>query len=239
MVHGAHGKPLHIAGRTEHLDIQWGEARGRASFIVIVGLEAPPCLIGMDIMRPLRVRIDVTEGTATPAQPDPQTIHLNAAQTQQPQKRLLPRPTSSPPLPQGATVSGASLQTPRAVATPQLLPQHQGRSLAEAGNATTPEPAQTPVHPPGPPPTLLHRPTVLTLTRLAVLGCYRQQIFLPRQLALWGVTTLGHLRTSFFALMALSRSLWPAYPRSLVVQSFGMPCTTTGQSPFSFTQGKA
>ena len=38
-VHGAHGKPLHIAGRTEHLDIQWGEARGRASFIVIVGLE--------------------------------------------------------------------------------------------------------------------------------------------------------------------------------------------------------
>ena len=34
----------------------------------------------MDIMRPLRVRIDVTNGTATPAQPDPQTIHLNAAQ---------------------------------------------------------------------------------------------------------------------------------------------------------------
>ena len=91
-VHGAHGKPLHIAGRTEHLDIQWGEARGRASFIVIVGLESPPCLIGMDIMRPLRVRIDVTAGTATPAQPDPQTIHLNAAQTRQPQKRLLPQP---------------------------------------------------------------------------------------------------------------------------------------------------
>ena len=81
-VRGAHGKPLQIAGRTQHLDIQWGEARGRASFIVIVGLESPPCLIGMDIMRPLRVRIDVTEGTATPAQPDPQTIHLNAAQTQ-------------------------------------------------------------------------------------------------------------------------------------------------------------
>ena len=33
-------------------------------------------------MRPLRVRIDVTNGTATPAQPDPQTIHLNAAQAQ-------------------------------------------------------------------------------------------------------------------------------------------------------------
>ena len=92
-VHGAHGKPLHIAGRTRHLDIQLGEARGRASFIIIVGLESPPCLIGMDIMRPLRVRIDVTEGTATPAQPDPQTIHLNAAQTQPPQGplQLFPR----------------------------------------------------------------------------------------------------------------------------------------------------
>ena len=45
-------------------------------------LESPPCLIGMDIMRPLRVCIDVTNGTATPAQLDPQTIHLNAAQQQ-------------------------------------------------------------------------------------------------------------------------------------------------------------
>ena len=80
-VHGAHGKPLQIAGKTQHLDIQRGEARGRASFIVIVGLESPPCLIGMDIMRPLRVHIDVTNGTATPAQPDPQTVHLNAAQS--------------------------------------------------------------------------------------------------------------------------------------------------------------
>ena len=33
-------------------------------------------------MRPLRVRFDVTNGTATPVQPDPQTIHLNAAQAQ-------------------------------------------------------------------------------------------------------------------------------------------------------------
>ena len=32
-------------------------------------------------MRPLRTNIDVTRGTATPAQPDPQTLHLNAAQT--------------------------------------------------------------------------------------------------------------------------------------------------------------
>ena len=113
-VHGAHGKPLNIAGRTEHLDIQWGEARGRASFIVIVGLESPPCLIGMDIMRPLRVHIDVTNGTATPAHPDPQTIHLNAAQRQQPQKRLPAQTASPPPQPQPPRenpASGASLLT--------------------------------------------------------------------------------------------------------------------------------
>ena len=106
----------------------------------------------MDIMRPLRVRIDVTEGTATPARPDPKTIHLNAAQTQQLQKRLLPQPARSLPLPQEATVSGASLQTPRTVTNPPPLPQHQGRLLAEAGSATPPETAPIPAKPPGPPP---------------------------------------------------------------------------------------
>ena len=83
VVHGAHGKPLHVADKIQHLNLQWGEARGRASFIVINGLESPPVLIGRDIMRPLSVHIDVTNGTATPAQPDPQTIHLNAAQAQE------------------------------------------------------------------------------------------------------------------------------------------------------------
>ena len=134
------------------MDIQWGEARGRACFIVVVGLESPPCLIGMDIMRPLRVRIDVTEGTATPAQPDPQTIHLNAAQALQPQKKLLPQPACSPPLPQEAAVSGVFLQTHREVTTPPPLPQHQGRLLTEAGSVTPPESAPIPAHPPGPPP---------------------------------------------------------------------------------------
>ena len=149
-VHGAHGKPLNIAGRMEHLDIQWGEARGRASFIVIVGLESLPCLIGMDIMRPLRVRIDVTEGTATPAQPDPQTIHLNAAQTRQPQKRPLSQPASPPPLPQEEKT--ASLQTPRTAAPPSPLPQHQARPLAEAGSTALPEPANLPAAPTEPHP---------------------------------------------------------------------------------------
>ena len=62
-----------------------------------MGLESPPCLIGMDIMRPLRVHIDVTNGTATPAQPDPQTVHLNAAQSQQQRKEIsLPEETANP-----------------------------------------------------------------------------------------------------------------------------------------------
>ena len=95
-VHSAHSKPLQNAGKTQHLDLQWGEARGRACFIVIVGLESPPCLIGMDIMRLLRVHIDVTNGTATPAQPDPQTVHLNAAQQQQ-QRMKMPLPGVGPP----------------------------------------------------------------------------------------------------------------------------------------------
>ena len=37
VMHGAHGNPLQIAGKTQHLDLQWGEARGRACFIVIWG----------------------------------------------------------------------------------------------------------------------------------------------------------------------------------------------------------
>ena len=50
----------------------------------------------MDIMRPLRVHIDVTNGTATPAQPDPQAVHLNAAQSQQ-RRREIPSPGISLP----------------------------------------------------------------------------------------------------------------------------------------------
>ena len=50
VVHGTHGKPLQIAGKSQHLKVLWGEARGRASFIVIIGLESPPVLIEMDIL---------------------------------------------------------------------------------------------------------------------------------------------------------------------------------------------
>ena len=132
-VHGAHGKPLQIAGKTQHLDLQWGEARGRACFIVIVGLESPPCLIGMDIMRPLHVRIDVTNGTATPAQPDPQTIHLNAAQQQQMEKSL-PKPAppaaqpASPP-PEIAPPAAPLASPPSEIAPPSATPHTASRAL--------------------------------------------------------------------------------------------------------------
>ena len=120
-VHGVHGKPLQITSKTQHLDKQWGEARSRACFIVIVGLESPSCLIGMDIMRPLRVRIDVTNGTATPAQPDPQTVHLNAAQ-QQRMKKPLPKdiPPASPPV--ETAPQAAPPATPPAASSPEIAP---------------------------------------------------------------------------------------------------------------------
>ena len=209
-VHGAHGKPLNIAGRTEHLDIQWGEARGRASFIVIVGLESPPCLIGMDIMRPLRVHIDVTNGTATPAQPDPQTIHLNAAQSQRPQKRPPAQTASPPPLLREEPASGASLPTTGTAVPSSSPPQRQKNPLAEDRSTALPPPASllqpllNTVQTRQPP---MHHLTLLTLTLLAVLGCFKKRIFLPRQPALSVVTTHGPLRMSFFALMVLSRPL--------------------------------
>ena len=147
IVHGTHGKPLQIAGKTQHLDLQWGEARGRACFIEIVGLESPPCLIGMDIMRPLRVHIDVTNGTATPAQPDPQTVHLNAAQQQQQQLKIslpgvdspavgaaspsqLPQQRTKMPLPGvGPPAVGAAFPS-------QTQPQRMKMPLPEAGSPT-------------------------------------------------------------------------------------------------------
>ena len=105
---------------------------------LIIGLESPPCLIGMDIMRPLRVHIDVTNGTATPAQPDPQTIHLNAAQSRQPQKRL-PSQTTSPPLasqPLGETQSPRASLSPEGTADPSST-QPQRREIPLSGDRSS------------------------------------------------------------------------------------------------------
>ena len=122
----------------------------------------------MDIMRPLRVRIDVTEGTATPAQPDPQTIHLNAAQTQPPQERPLPGPAPALSPPQEAAVSGASLPSPRVVTSPPSLPSQQGRLLTETESITPPPAASRPAQTPGSPPasTNLAHPHTASCARL-------------------------------------------------------------------------
>ena len=144
-VHGAHGKPLQIAGKTQHLNLQWGEARGRACFIVIVGLESPPCLIGMDIMRPLRVHIDVTNGTVTPAQPDPQTVHLNAAQSQQQRRKMLlpetdftavgaARPPQSQQQQKEMPLPEVYLPAVGAACPPQTQPQRMKMPLPEVGS---------------------------------------------------------------------------------------------------------
>ena len=135
-VHGAHDKPLQITGKTQHLNLQWGEARGRACFIVIVGLESPPCLMGMDIMRPLRVHIDVTHGTATPAQPDPQTVHLNASQSRQqlPGKNGLATletacPPQNPQQRKEMLLQGAEIPATKTAHAPQSQPQRKKMPL--------------------------------------------------------------------------------------------------------------
>ena len=131
-VHGAHGKPLQIAGKTHYLDLQWGEARCRECFIIIVGLESPPCLIGMDIMRPLRVRIDVTNGTAAPAQPDPQTVHLNVAQQQQKEvspPNAAPQPLPAPPQETSPPYARQPLPSPpQEIAPPAATPHTASRA---------------------------------------------------------------------------------------------------------------
>ena len=144
-VHGAHGKPLQIGGKTQHLGLQWGEARGRACFIMIVGLESPPYLTGIDIMRPLRIHIDVTHGTVTPAQPDPQTVHLNAAQSRQQRKKMsLPgtefpavetaRPPQSQPQREKMPLSEADFPAVGASCSPQTQPQRMKMPLPEVGS---------------------------------------------------------------------------------------------------------
>ena len=127
----------------------------------------------MDIMRPLRVRIDVTEGTATPAQPDPQTIHLNAAQTQPPQERPLPRPIQALPPPPEAAMSGASLPTPRAAMDPPSLPQQQGRLLTERENSNPPQAASQPVSASGSPLATVLPPALPAMAHPHTASCAR------------------------------------------------------------------
>ena len=171
----------------------------------------------MDIMRPLRVHIDVTNGTATPAQLDPQTIHLNAAQSQQPKKRPPPphRQLAHLPCSRKTRRQAPLSRPPGQLYLPLLRPRDRKIRWPRKGVQLVPPPPhpadksflQPLLNPVQTRQTLLHHLTWLTLTWLAVLGCFRQQTFLPRQPALSVVTTHGPLRTSFFALMVLSRLL--------------------------------
>ena len=213
-MHGAHGKPLQIAGKTEHLDIQWGEARGRASFIVIVGLESPPCLIGMDIMRPLRVHIDVTNGTATPAQPDPQMVHLNAAQSQQ-QRKELPSQVTDPPLasqPLGETPSPRASLSPEGTAySSSTEPQRWEIPLSGTRSSALPSPEIPPPAAAGTPPSAPLSPATSCLANPHTASCARllqtADIPPPRQRALSVATIHGLPRTSSFVQMMLSQPL--------------------------------
>ena len=161
-------------------------------------------------MRPLRVHIDVTNGTVTPAQPDPQTIHLNAAQRQPPQKRPPTQPASPPPPPRENPASGASLPTIGTAAPSSPPPQRQENPLAEDRSTALPPPATLPAAPaePCPNPLASHAPSDFTHPHTASCARLLQKADIPpRQPALSVVTTHGPLRTSFFALMVLSRPL--------------------------------
>ena len=104
----------------------------------------------MDIMRPLRVHIDVTHGAATPAQPDPQTVHLNAAQSrQQPsEKNGLPTMEAACP-PQNLQqqrkkmpLQGAEIPATETAHAPQSQPQRKKMPLLET-DVDTAHPPQT------------------------------------------------------------------------------------------------
>ena len=99
----------------------------------------------MDIMRPLRVHIDVTHGTSTPAQPDPQTVHLNSAQSRQQRKKMpLPgtkfpavetaRPPQSQPQREKMPLSETDFAAVGAACPPQAQPQRMKMPLPEVGS---------------------------------------------------------------------------------------------------------
>ena len=71
-------------------------------------------------------------GTASPAQPDPQTVHLNAAQSQQQRQEM--------------SLPGAGLRSPQATDPPPTQPQRSEKPLPEAGspNMGTASPPQIP-----------------------------------------------------------------------------------------------
>ena len=86
-------------------------------------------------MGPLRVRIDVTNGTATPAQPDPQTVRLNTAQQQK---------KAEPP-------QDAACQPPRESVPNAAQLQKKAEPPRDAAHHPLPSPLQESVPPPATP----------------------------------------------------------------------------------------
>ena len=131
------------------------------------------------------MHIDVTNGTATPAQPDPQIIHLNAAQRQQPQKRL-PAPTASlPQILRENPATGASLLTEETAGPSSSQPQRQKNPLAESRSTALPSPANPPPAPAGnrPNPPASHAPPNLTNPHTASCAQLLQKADIPPETA--------------------------------------------------------
>ena len=129
-------------------------------------------------MRPLRVHIDVTNGTATPAQPDPQTVHLNAAQSQPQRQKELPSQATDPPLasqPLGETSSPRASLSPEGTADPSSTqPKQREIPLSRTRSSALPSPeipppaaaGTLPSAPLSPAPPCLANPHTASCTRL-------------------------------------------------------------------------
>ena len=70
----AGGKSLDLVGRTSYLPIRWGEVEGFARFIVAKDLKDPDAILGMDLLVPLKVKIDIGKGTIHAAKPAPRLM---------------------------------------------------------------------------------------------------------------------------------------------------------------------
>ena len=192
-------------------------------------------------MRPLRVHIDVTNGTATPAQPDPQTIHLNAAQRQQPQKRPPAQTVSPPPLLREEPAAGASLSTIGTAVPSFSPPQRQKNPLAEDRSAALPPLASLPPAPAEHCPTLSasHAPSDFTHPHTGTCARLLQKADIPPETAR----------------LVRCHNPWPTEDvhfcpdGALPAFVTGIPALSSGPElwyavhnhrpePFSFTQGK-
>ena len=67
VVIGVGNCPIKLKGTTRPLEIEWGEARGRAKFALLPSLVEVDVIIGMDILNAMDVRIDAAMARAQPA----------------------------------------------------------------------------------------------------------------------------------------------------------------------------